>query len=177
MTGFIETPIPGVKVIQSEKAKDTRGFFTRLYCQKTFAAQKINFTPQQNSLSYNARAGTLRGMHFQLEPAAEQKLVICLHGKIYDVVIDLRKDSPAYKKWFCAELSAENGLGLFIPKGLAHGFLTLEDDTDVLYQIEGFYDPAAASGLRWNDPAFGITWPRQPAVISDRDKGWPDYVG
>jgi len=174
---LVATPIAGVHVVQSEKAADARGYFTRLYCQKTFSAQKINFAPQQNSLSHNTRAGTLRGMHFQLKPNEEQKLVTCLRGKIYDVAIDLRKESPTYRKWFCAELGAENGLGLFIPKGCAHGFITLEDDTDVLYQIEGTYDPAAASGLRWNDPAFAVKWPCEPVVISDRDKGWPDYVG
>lgn len=177
MISLVATPIAGVYVVQSEKAADARGYFTRLYCQKTFAAEKINFIPQQNSLSHNTKAGTLRGMHFQKKPADEQKLVTCLHGKIYDVVVDLRKDSPTYKKWFCAELSAENGLGLFIPRGLAHGFLALEDDSDVLYQIDGVYDVAAASGVRWDDPAFGIKWPRQPAVINDRDKAWPDYAG
>ena len=177
MISLVETPIPGVWIVKSEKAADARGYFTRLYCQKTFAAQKINFTPQQNSLSHNARAGTLRGMHFQRMPAAEQKLVTCLRGKIHDVVIDLRKDSPTYRKWFCAELSAEHGLGLFIPAGLAHGFITLEDNADVLYQIEGLYVPEAASGVRWNDPAFSINWPRQPIVISDRDAAWSDYAG
>jgi dTDP-4-dehydrorhamnose 3,5-epimerase len=177
MIDFVGTPLKDVYVLQSEKAPDARGYFTRLYCKQSFAAQKINFTPQQNSLSHNIKTGTLRGMHFQRGDAAEHKLVTCLKGKIYDVAVDLRKDSPTYKKWFCAELSAENGLSLFIPKGLAHGFITQEDDTDVLYQIDGVYDPAAASGLRWNDPAIGVKWPRQPAVISDRDKQWSDYVG
>ena len=177
MINFVETPLPGVVVVQSEKARDARGYFTRLYCQQSFAAHKIDFTPQQNSLSHNTGVGTLRGMHFQREPAAEQKLVTCLRGKIYDVAVDLRKESPTYKKWFCVELSAENGLGLLIPKGLAHGFITLEDSSDVLYQIEGLYDPAAASGLRWDDPAIGIKWPRTPSVISDRDRQWPDYAG
>src|SRR5262249_54627579 len=100
-----------------------------------------------------------------------------LKGSIFDVAVDLRKESPTYKKWFCAELSVENGLGLFIPKGLAHGFITLEEGTDVLYQIDGVYDADAAAGLRWNDPAIGIKWPRVPVVISDRDKQWPDYAG
>ncbi len=177
MISLVATPLPGVYVIQSSIAADARGYFTRLYCQQSFAAEKINFTPQQNSLSHNLKAGTLRGMHFQRPPVAEQKLVTCLRGKIYDVAVDLRKDSPTYKKWFCAELSAETGLGLFIPKGCAHGFITLEDDADVLYQIEGLYDPAAAAGLRWNDPAISIKWPLQPSVISDRDRDWPDYTG
>jgi dTDP-4-dehydrorhamnose 3,5-epimerase len=177
MIGLVETPLAGVYVVQSEKARDTRGYFTRLYCQQTFAAQKVNFIPQQNSLSHNTVAGTLRGMHFQHAPAAEQKLVTCLKGKIYDVAVDLRKGSPTYKKWFCVELSPENGLGLYIPKGLAHGFITLEDDTDVLYQIDGLYEPTAASGLRWDDAAIGIKWPRAPSVISDRDKEWPAYGG
>jgi len=177
MISLVATPIAGVYVVQSEKVRDIRGYFARLYCQQTFAAQKINFTPQQNSLSHNASAGTLRGMHFQRAPAAEQKLVTCLRGKIYDVAVDLRKDSSTYKKWFCAEFGAEDSCGLFIPKGVAHGFITLEDDTDVLYQIDGLYDPAAASGLRWNDPAIGIKWPREPVVISGRDAAWPDYAG
>ena len=176
MITFVETPLPDVWVMQTEKVADARGYFTRLYCRNKFSGNKINFVPQQNSLSHNISAGTLRGMHFQMKPAEEQKLITCLRGKIYDVVIDLRKDSPTYRKWFCAELSAENGLGLFVPKGLAHGFMTLEDNTDVLYQIEGMYDPAAASGVRWNDPAFGIKWPRLPSVISDRDKEWTDFA-
>ena len=176
MIDFVETPISGVWVIHSEKAMDERGYFRRLYCQKRFAEKKINFTPQQDSISHNAVAGTLRGMHFQHQPSEEQKFISCLRGKVYDVVVDLRKDSSTYKKWFCAELSPENGLGLFVPRGLAHGFITLEDNTDVLYQIEGLYNPAAASGIRWDDPAFGINWPRKPAVLSDRDKKWPDYV-
>lgn len=177
MIDFVETPIPGLYVIQSGKAPDTRGYFTRLYCQQSFASQKIDFVPRQNSLSHNTHAGTLRGMHFQRGATAEHKLVTCLKGRIYDVAVDLRKDSPTYKKWFCAELDADNGLGLFIPKGLAHGFITLEDDTNVLYQIDGVYDPAAASGLRWNDSAIGIKWPREPVIISDRDRQWPDYAG
>ena len=177
MIDFVETPLPGVYVIRSEKLHDTRGYFTRLYCQQSFVAQKINFTPLQNSLSHNTAAGTLRGMHFQRAPAGEHKLVTCLRGKIYDVAVDLRKESPTYMKWFCVELSADNGLGLFIPKGLAHGFITLEDNCDVLYQIEGNHVPAAASGLRWDDPAINIRWPRAPTVISDRDKQWPDYAG
>ncbi len=177
MINFVETPIPGVHIVQTEKSVDARGYFMRLFCQRRFSSHKINFTPQQNSMSHNTSAGTLRGLHFQSNPAEEQKLITCLRGKIYDVVVDLRKDSPAYKKWFCAELSGENGLGLFVPKGVAHGFITLMDDTDVLYQIEGLYDPARAVGIRWNDPAFGIKWPRQPTIISDRDKEWPDYAG
>jgi dTDP-4-dehydrorhamnose 3,5-epimerase len=177
MITFVETPLPGLCVLQSEKAQDARGYFIRLYGRQDFAAQKIDFTPQQNSLSHNSLAGTLRGMHFQRGGAAEHKLVTCLKGRIYDVAIDLRKESSTHKKWFCAELSPDNGLSLLIPRGFAHGFITLEDDTDVLYQIDGTYDAAAASGLRWNDPAINIKWPREPAVIAERDKEWPAYAG
>jgi dTDP-4-dehydrorhamnose 3,5-epimerase len=174
---FIETPLPGVFVVKGEKAADERGFFARIYCRKSFAGHGIDFAPQQNSLSHNIKAGTLRGMHFQRGDAAEQKLVTCLRGKIYDVAVDLRKDSPSYKKWFGVELDAETGHGLYIPKGVAHGFITLSENADVLYQIDGVYNPAAASGVRWDDSAFGINWPREPVVISDRDKNWPDFKG
>lgn len=177
MIGFLETPITGLLVLQSEKAHDSRGYFTRLYSQQDFAAKEIDFTPRQNSLSHNTVAGTLRGMHFQRDAAAEAKLVTCVKGKIYDVAVDLRKESPTHKKWFCAELSPDNGLSLLIPKGFAHGFITLEDNSDVLYQIDGVYDAAAASGIKWDDPVIGIKWPRDIAVISDRDREWPSYAG
>jgi len=177
MITFVDTPLPGLCVLQSAKAEDSRGYFTRLYSQQDFSTQKIDFTPRQNSLSHNTVAGTLRGMHFQRGAAAEYKLVTCLKGKIHDVAVDLRKDSSTYKKWFCVELSPENGLSLLIPKGFAHGFITLVDDSDVLYQIDGMYDATAASGLRWNDPAIGIKWPREPVVIADRDKEWAAYAG
>jgi len=166
-----KTSIEGVFLVRSAPAEDERGSFARLYCAEKMAG----FTPRQTSLSQNPKAGTLRGMHFQKGAAAEKKLVTCLRGKIFDVALDLRPASPTYKKWFGAELAA--GRGLLIPQGCAHGFLTLEDNAEVLYQIEGFYDAAAASGVRFNDPAFSISWPRAPLLLSVRDGEWPDYAG
>lgn len=177
MITFVETPISGLCVIQSEKARDNRGYFTTFYNRQDFAAHKTDFTPQYTSLSHNALAGTLRGMHFQHGASAEYKLVTCLQGKIYDVAVDLRKDSSTYKKWFCVELSPDSGLSLLIPRGFAHGFITLENNTNVFYQIDGHYDAAAASGIQWDDPAINIKWPLKPVVISDRDRGWPAYAG
>ena len=172
---FREAAIPGVHLVEIEPASDDRGFFARLQCPEEFARAGLDFVPAQTSLSRNTAAGTLRGMHYQAPPMAETKLVRVVRGRALDVVIDLRPDSPTYRRWEGFELSADGGRAVFIPEGIAHGFLTLEPDTDVLYQIAPAYTPGHDRGVRWNDPAFGIAWPTAPSVISARDAGYPDY--
>ncbi len=147
---------------------DERGFFARTFCERVRRARTADDVPPVEPVS-NTHAGTLRGMHFNTTPAAEAKLVRCVRGAIHDVIVDLRADSPTYRQWFGVELNADNGRALFVPEGFAHGFLTLADDTDVDYQMGAFYAPDAARGVRWDDPAFGVEWPRQPVVISPRD--------
>jgi dTDP-4-dehydrorhamnose 3,5-epimerase len=172
---FIETEIPGVLVVEAEPRADNRGAFARLQCPDEFAAAGRPFAPAQTSLSRNPRAGTLRGLHYQPGPHAETKLVRCVRGRIFDVAVDLRAGSPTHRRWAGVELSAENLRGLFIPEGVAHGFLTLEPDSDVLYQIAPKYEPGHEAGVRWDDPAFGVAWPEAPALISPRDATYPDY--
>jgi dTDP-4-dehydrorhamnose 3,5-epimerase len=168
---FLATDIVGAYVIEPEPVLDDRGYFSRTFCVVEFEKQGLVTRIAQTSVSFNARAGTLRGMHFA-EPA-EVKLVRCTRGGIYDVILDLREKSPSYLSWVSTELDEKNGLSLYIPAGVAHGFYTLEDDSEVFYQISEVYDATAARGVRWDDPAFGIEWPGRPAVISDRDRGYP----
>jgi dTDP-4-dehydrorhamnose 3,5-epimerase len=172
---FAETAIPGVVVVEPAPARDDRGFFARLHCPQAFAAAGRPFEPVQTSLSHNARAGTLRGMHYQAAPYAETKLVRCTRGRAFDVAVDLRPESPTYRRWVGVELDPAGARAVLIPEGIAHGFITLEDDTDLLYQIAPAYTPGHDRGVRWDDPAFGIAWPRPPAVISARDAAYPDY--
>jgi dTDP-4-dehydrorhamnose 3,5-epimerase len=172
---FHEAELPGVFVIELDRFEDERGFFARLHCPDEFARAGASFAPAQTSLSHNAAAGTLRGMHYQAPPVAETKLVRVVRGSAFDVLVDLRPDSPTYRRWAGFELSAGNGTAVFIPEGLAHGFITLEPDTDVLYQIAPDYTPGHDRGVRWDDPAFAIAWPRQPAVISERDASYPNF--
>lgn len=174
---FVPTPIAGVVRVEAEPHADERGLFARLHCPEAFAAAGIAFEPAQTSLSRNPTSGTLRGMHFQAAPHAEAKLVRVTRGRVFDVAIDLRPDSPTYRQWTGAELSAENLVGLYIGEGMAHGFLTLEPDTDVVYQIAPAYRPGHDAGVRWNDPAFGIDWPAAPRLISERDASYPDHRG
>ncbi len=174
---FGETKIAGVFLLDIEPASDERGFFARFQCPDEFARHGVNFVPAQTSLSRNIAAATLRGMHFQAAPLAEVKLVRVVRGSAFDVAVDLRPDSPTFRRWAGYELSAENGRAVFIPEGIAHGFLTLEPDTDVLYQIAPTYTPGHDRGVRWNDLAFGIEWPRRPEVISARDAAYPDFDG
>jgi len=172
------TPIPGVFVIEPERLSDERGYFARTYCAREFAVRGLDPTVAQCSTSFNTRAGTLRGMHYQASPHAEAKLVRCVRGAIHDVVLDLRPESPAYLRSHAVELSEENGRGLFIPVGCAHGFQTLRDRSEVYYQISVAYEPTAARGVRWDDPAFGIAWPNPPdggRTISQRDASYPDF--
>jgi dTDP-4-dehydrorhamnose 3,5-epimerase len=173
---FDETDLAGVFLIGLDRMADERGFFARTYCEREFTAHGLDGRFVQCNLSHNTARGTLRGLHFQREPRPETKLVRCIRGAIYDVVLDLRKDSATYLRWVAVELNARNSLGLYIPAGLAHGFQTLEDDTDVWYQMGEFYAPELAAGVRWNDPAFGIRWPIGNPILSDKDRSYPDYI-
>jgi len=173
---FIETRLKGAFIIESERLEDERGFFGRTWCQHEFEAQGLNPRLVQCNISFNKKKGTLRGMHYQVAPYEEAKLVRCTMGAIYDVIIDLRPTSPTFKQWVAVELTAENRRMLYIPEGLAHGFQTLEDDTEVFYQMSEFYHPECARGVRWDDPAFGVVWPDDVRFISDRDRQYPDFT-
>jgi dTDP-4-dehydrorhamnose 3,5-epimerase len=172
---FQRTAIDGVFRVKAQPHRDERGAFARLHCPEDFAAAGIPFAPVQTSLSGNPHPRTLRGLHYQPAPHGESKLVRVVRGRVFDVAVDLRPESPTHRKWIAAELSADNLLALYIPEGVAHGFLTLEAGTDVLYQIAPTFRPGYEAGVRWNDPAFGIDWPSGPELISDRDAGYPDY--
>jgi len=172
---FYETQLSGLFEIHLEPKSDERGFFARSWCEKEFEKHGLNSRILQCNVSFNMRKGTLRGMHFQDEPHAEAKLIRCTRGAIYDVAIDLRCDSKTSKQWVGIELTAENRKMLYIPEGFAHGFLTLEDHTEIFYQMSEFYYPELARGVRWNDPTFNIRWPEEVAVISERDRTYPDF--
>ena len=172
---FKETPLKGAFIIEPERLEDQRGFFARSYCQREFETHGLNPRLVQCNASFNKRKGTLRGMHFQIAPHEEARLVRCTMGAIYDVIIDLRSDSTTFKKHVGVILNPENRTMLYIPEGFAHGFLTLEDGTEIFYQMSEFYAPESARGVRWNDPAFGIQWPGEVQVISERDETYPDF--
>ena len=172
---FTKTNLEGAYVIDIEKKEDDRGFFARTFCAQEFLSNELDSTFVQANTSFNYKKGTLRGMHFQKSPYEEDKLVRCTKGSIFDVIIDIRKDSPTYKKWFGVELSEENRKSLFVPKGFAHGYLTLEDNSEVTYLVTEFYTPEADSGIKFDDPAFNIEWPMTPVVISEKDSNHPDY--
>jgi dTDP-4-dehydrorhamnose 3,5-epimerase len=167
--------LSGVFLITPELRTDERGAFARTYCADEFRANGLDPQIAQCSISFNPAAGTLRGMHYQVEPYAEVKLVRCTRGAIYDVVIDLRPESPTYCRWVGAELTADNRRALYVPKGLAHGFLTLAEDSEVFYQISVPYQPGAGAGVRWDDPTFGVTWPFAPRLMAERDATYPTY--
>jgi dTDP-4-dehydrorhamnose 3,5-epimerase len=173
------TSISDAFVIEPERLADDRGYFARTYCATEFEERGLDPTVVQCSTSFNARAGTLRGMHYQADPHAEAKLVRCTRGAIHDVALDLRRDSATYLQWCGIELNEDNGLALFIAAGCAHGFQTLVDESEVLYQMSAAYHPAAARGVRWDDEAFGIAWPQAPPggrTISARDASYPDFT-
>ncbi len=172
---FIETELKGAFLIDPELLEDERGFFARTWCRKEFEQHGINSDWVQCSISYNKCKGTLRGMHYQVAPYAEAKLVRCTMGAIYDVIIDLRPDSKTYRQWISAELSAENLKMIYIPKGFAHGFQTLVDNTEVFYQMSEFYTPRYARTVRWNDPQFKILWPETDRIISEKDQKIEDF--
>jgi dTDP-4-dehydrorhamnose 3,5-epimerase len=172
---FTETGLPGAYIVELERREDHRGFFARTYCAEEFAAHGLKPVVVQANLSYNHAAGTLRGMHYQLPPAAETKLVRCTAGAVHDVIVDLRPDSPTYLRHFGVDLTAENRLALYVPEMFAHGYLTLTDGAEVVYQVGEFYTPGAERGIRYDDPALGIRWPREVAVISAKDEAWPPF--
>jgi dTDP-4-dehydrorhamnose 3,5-epimerase len=172
---FIETPLAGAYVVELEKREDERGFFARFFCEREFgeAGLETRFVQINNSLSHDK--GTLRGMHYQLDPSAEVKVVRALRGALWDAILDLRPGSVSFGRSFGAELNAENRCMMYVPRGFAHGFLTLETDTEALYLVSAFYDPARERGVRWNDPRFDIAWPAAPQVISDKDASQRDF--
>ena len=176
---FVDTPIPGAKLIEAERVTDERGWFARTFDAELFSAEGLDPAVAQCNVSVNERAGTLRGMHYQADPHGEPKLIRCSRGAIFDVLVDLRPDSPAYCEWYGVELTPQNGRLLFAPVGVAHGFQSLTADSEVIYQMGSRYEPEAARGVRWDDPAFGIEWPEPPAggrVISERDLSYPDFA-
>jgi dTDP-4-dehydrorhamnose 3,5-epimerase len=172
---FQETKLSGVFEIHLEPAHDSRGFFARSWCQKEFENRGLDPRVVQCNVSFNQRKGTLRGMHYQASPNAEAKLVRCTSGSVYDVVIDLRPQSTTFKQWIAAVLSSVQRNMIYVPKGCAHGFLTLEDNTEVFYQMSEFYSPESVGGVRWDDPAFQIVWPAEVEVISERDRTYADF--
>lgn len=172
---FTATELEGAFLIEPELLGDERGFFARTFCRREFAAQGLQDEFVQCNISFNKKKGTLRGMHYQAAPHQEIKLVRCTSGSIYDVIIDLRPDSPTFTRWIGVELSAENRKMLYIPADFAHGFITLTDNTEIFYQMSQFYVPDAARGLRWNDPAFAIQWPVPISTLSPKDRNYPDF--
>jgi dTDP-4-dehydrorhamnose 3,5-epimerase len=173
---FKPTELPGAFVIEPERHEDVRGYFARTFCKADFAARGLDTRIVQCSVSLNHKKGTLRGMHYQVSPFEEVKLVRCNRGAIYDVIIDLRRDSPAFKKYFAIQLDERNGKMVYIPAGLAHGFQTLEDNTEVFYQMSQIYSAEHARGVRWDDRAFGVRWPDDMRTILERDQKYPDFV-
>jgi dTDP-4-dehydrorhamnose 3,5-epimerase len=172
---FKETKLKGAYIIEIEPLADERGFFARSFCQKEFEEHGLNPCIVQCNISYNKERGTLRGMHYQVAPYEEAKLVSCVRGAIYDVIIDLRPNSPTCAQWLAVELSSENNNMIYIPEGFAHGFQTLKDDTVVFYQMSEFYHSECARGVRWDDPAFGIKWRLRHPILSERDQGYLDF--
>jgi dTDP-4-dehydrorhamnose 3,5-epimerase len=174
---FTETGIEGAYVVDIEPREDDRGFFARAWCRREFEDAGLNADLVQINLARSYRMGTLRGMHYQGAPHAEVKLARCTRGAIYDVAVDLRPESPTFRRWFGLELTADNHRMLYVPEGFAHGYQTLTDDAEMCYQTSQFYDSASAGGVRYDDPAFGIDWPLPVSVISEADRSWPDFGG
>lgn len=173
---IVATPLEGAFLIEPQRFADSRGHFARQFCARTFAERGLSSAFVQVNESLNRRQGTLRGMHYQLPPRAETKLVRCVRGAMYDLILDLRPDSPTFGRSFGAELTPENGLAMYVPKGFAHGFATLVDDTVAVYFVDEYYSPEHERGVRWNDPHFGLKWPiDEPAVISDKDRDQRDW--
>lgn len=172
---FIQTPFAGLVLIHLEPVEDDRGFFARTFCAETFRRQGLNPQVAQSSTAFNVRRGTLRGMHYQREPHAETKLVRCTSGAIYDVAIDLRPGSATFRQWYGTELTSRNRRMLYIPGGFAHGYLTLEDGSEISYQMSTPHQAEAEAGVRWDDCAFGIRWPQPVTTINERDRTYPDF--
>lgn len=173
---FTPTKLQGAFILEVKKIEDERGFFGRSWCKRELEEHGLNANVVQANVSYNKVKGTLRGMHFQKAPHQETKLVRCTRGAIYDVIIDLRPNSPTYKQWIGVELTEDNYRMLFVPEDFAHGFITLQDNTEVTYQVTQYYTPGAEGGIRWNDPAFNIQWPIEPTVVSGKDQVHPDFA-
>lgn len=173
---FEETPLKGAFLIEPDPHGDDRGFFARMWCREEFLAHGLDTGIEQCNLAFNQRAGTLRGLHYQHEPHAEVKLVRCTRGAVWDVIVDLRPDSPTYTRWHGEVLSADNRAMLYVPAGFAHGYLTLTDSAEIFYQVNERYHPDLEDGVRWDDPAFRIEWPKAgPFILSSKDRSWPDY--
>jgi dTDP-4-dehydrorhamnose 3,5-epimerase len=173
---FRETRLKGAYLIEPEKRCDDRGFFARTWCEKEFSDHHLIPRVVQCNISFNKQKGTLRGMHYQVAPAAEAKLVRCTNGAIYDVIIDLRQDSTTFKEYVAETLNGQDHKMLYVPEGFAHGFVTLDNNTEVFYQMTAFYSPQHSRGVRWNDPAFGIEWPVHDPIMLDRDRNYPDFA-
>jgi dTDP-4-dehydrorhamnose 3,5-epimerase len=171
---FHKTPLAGAHLVELEKRGDDRGFFARFFCEREFGAAGLETRFVQINNSLSATKGTLRGLHYQLPPAAEVKVVRAIKGALWDVIVDLRAGSPTYGKWFAAELNEINRLMMYVPRGFGHGFVTLSHKAEALYLVSAFYAPEAERGLRWNDPTIGIDWPAEPLEMSDKDRKWPD---
>ena len=171
---FASTRLPGVYVIDLEKREDMRGYFARAWCATEFAKHRLP-TFVQTNMSLSRQRGTIRGLHYQAAPHGEAKYMRCIRGAIFDVAVDVRPDSPTYKKWFGLELTADNRKAVFIPEGLAHAYQALTDDAEVIYSASCAYTPGAERGIRWNDPAFDIEWPIREAIVSDKDMKWADF--
>jgi dTDP-4-dehydrorhamnose 3,5-epimerase len=170
---FRKTKIAGAWLIDPDPHEDDRGRFMRAWCVREFEEQGLNFSPVQANMGFSLTKGTIRGLHFQKEPALEIKLIRCTRGTVFDVVVDLRPASPSFGQWASAELSAENGRMMYVPKNCAHGYQTLEDHTEIYYLTSGFYTPGAVSGVRFDDPLFGIQWPLVVTLVSEQDRNWP----
>lgn len=173
---FTETPVKGAFLMDLEPREDERGFFARTWCERECGERGMNLHVAQGNVSFNKKVGTLRGLHYQAAPFEEAKLVRCTHGSIYDVIVDLRPASPSFKRHLAVVLSAGNRRTLYVPEGCAHGFQTLEDDTEVFYQMSAPYSADHARGVRWDDPAFGIEWPAAERIMADRDRAYPDFA-
>jgi dTDP-4-dehydrorhamnose 3,5-epimerase len=170
---FTETGLVGVWVIDPDPHEDDRGRFMRAWCTREFAEHGIDYTPVQSNMGFSVRKGTVRGLHYQVAPAPEAKLVRCTRGAIFDVALDLRPESPSYQKWYSVELNAENGRMLYVPEYCAHGYQALEENTEMYYMTSGFYAPSSVRGVRFDDPAFNIRWPLVATVVSEQDRNWP----
>lgn len=173
---FIETKLKDVYIVELERIQDERGFFARSWCKKEFEKYNLNSNLCQCNISFNEKKGTIRGMHFQVKPFEEAKLVRCIKGSMYDVIIDLRQSSETFMQWIGVELTDENRKSIYIPEGFAHGFQTLEDNTEVFYQMSEYYHPECSRGIRWNDSAFNIKWPINVSIISYKDNNFPFYT-
>lgn len=173
---FTETALKDAYLIEPEKHEDGRGYFARVFCENEFETHGFKLNMVQSNVAFSRKKGTLRGLHYQINPYSEVKLIRCITGSIYDVIIDLRPESSTYKQWFGIELNSKNSQMLLIPENFAHGYQSLVDDTEVFYQVSQFYTPDAERGLRWDDPAFNIQWPEMDhPIISEKDKSWPDF--